>query len=103
MRFSSVFLLGISVSAVLAAPSRLVRTSDACFTLPFTKGSYTRQGGSSVEAVSATLHNDVQVYFIDVTVGSPPQSVSVVLDTGSSDIWFYAPGACTNCTETYCQ
>jgi hypothetical protein len=37
-------------------------------------------------------------YFADVSVGTPPQSVSLVVDTGSSDVWVVATNAnlCTS-------
>jgi len=37
--------------------------------------------------VTATLHNEEYLYLINVTAGTPPQSFSLHLDTGSSDIW----------------
>lgn len=38
--------------------------------------------------VLAGLSNEISLYLINVTVGTPPQSFSLQLDTGSSDIWF---------------
>jgi Eukaryotic aspartyl protease len=38
--------------------------------------------------VNADLTNEVLLYFINVTVGTPGQPFSLQLDTGSSDIWF---------------
>lgn len=35
------------------------------------------------------LTNAISYYTIDFKVGSPPQKVSAVLDTGSSDLWLY--------------
>ncbi|KAK0655846.1 acid protease [Cercophora newfieldiana] len=39
-------------------------------------------------------------YYCDVTVGTPPQPVTMILDTGSSDAWVLSPKAdlCTNAT-----
>lgn len=35
------------------------------------------------------LTNSISFYTLDFKVGSPPQAVSAVLDTGSSDLWLY--------------
>lgn len=40
------------------------------------------------KTVTAAVANEVQLYFINVTVGTPGQPFSLQLDTGSSDIWF---------------
>ncbi|KAK5064494.1 hypothetical protein LTR84_000327 [Exophiala bonariae] len=40
------------------------------------------------KTVLAGLTNEYILYFINVTVGTPGQSFSLQLDTGSSDIWF---------------
>jgi hypothetical protein len=43
--------------------------------------------------VTASLTNEILLYFINVTVGTPGQAFSLQLDTGSSDIWFPAADA----------
>ncbi|KAI1608985.1 aspartic-type endopeptidase [Exophiala viscosa] len=48
--------------------------------------------------VTATLTNEVLLYFINVTVGTPGQAFSLQIDTGSSDIWFPSVDA-DICTE----
>lgn len=103
MRLLPVFLTTLPFYCVRAAPARLTQRSNACFALPFTKTGYGRETNGGSNDPVATLNNNVQHYSIDVTVGSPPQAISVILDTGSSDIWFYAPGACVNCTDTFCK
>jgi hypothetical protein len=40
------------------------------------------------KTVHASLTNELILYFINVTVGTPGQPFSLQLDTGSSDIWF---------------
>ena len=48
-----------------------------------------RQSGT----ISAALENEILLYFINCTVGTPPQPFSLQIDTGSSDIWFPAVNA----------
>jgi Eukaryotic aspartyl protease len=43
--------------------------------------------------VQADITNELLLYLINVTVGTPPQPISLQLDTGSSDIWFPAVSA----------
>ncbi|KAK4936629.1 hypothetical protein LTR10_022552 [Elasticomyces elasticus] len=49
--------------------------------------------GRRANTITATLTNEVLLYFINVTVGTPGQSFSLQLDTGSSDIWFPSASA----------
>ncbi|MCJ1466173.1 hypothetical protein MMC07_004792 [Pseudocyphellaria aurata] len=44
-----------------------------------------RDGGISVDLV-----NDKVLYLVNISVGTPPQAMSVQLDTGSSDLWIPA-------------
>lgn len=45
--------------------------------------------------------NSVQQYWVNVTVGTPPQSLALQLDTGSSDMWILSNKAQT-CQEGQC-
>lgn len=40
------------------------------------------------------MSNDIVNYLVQVEVGTPPQTVTSVLDTGSSDLWFPTPSPC---------
>ncbi|KAK5454321.1 hypothetical protein LTS15_006321 [Exophiala xenobiotica] len=54
--------------------------------------------------VTAALTNEILLYFINVTAGTPGQPFSLQLDSGSSDIWFPAVTAdiCEQDAATYC-
>jgi len=47
-----------------------------------------RRAGTS-GTVTASLSENPQFvqYYADVTMGTPPQSVKLIVDTGSSDVW----------------
>ncbi|KAH7349901.1 candidapepsin-3 [Plectosphaerella cucumerina] len=43
--------------------------------------------------VQATLDNMQTLYFVNASVGNPPQQVRLHLDTGSSDLWLNTPNS----------
>ncbi|KGO59225.1 Ribosomal protein S10 [Penicillium expansum] len=54
--------------------------------------------GAEVESTASSLHYET-LYFCNVTLGTPKQSVRLVLDTGSSDLWTNTPNS-TLCAST---
>jgi hypothetical protein len=55
--------------------------------------------------IQAGLSNGEFNYFIDTQIGTPPQTVALKIDTGSSDTWAYTPAACSavNCHGGSCK
>jgi len=43
--------------------------------------------------VTAGLDNEETLYFVNASLGTPPQTVRLHLDTGSSDLWVNTPGS----------
>lgn len=48
-----------------------------------------------------TLGNarEVGLYYVNASVGTPPQTVSLQIDTGSSDIWMFGINSCNTSTS----
>jgi hypothetical protein len=55
--------------------------------------------------IQASLSNGGFNYFVETQIGTPPQTVSLKIDTGSSDTWAYTPAACSavNCQGGSCK
>ncbi|KAJ6120225.1 hypothetical protein N7523_004505 [Penicillium sp. IBT 18751x] len=45
------------------------------------------------KTISQALDNEESLYYCNVTLGTPKQSLRLVLDTGSSDLWTNAPNS----------
>ncbi|KAJ5903715.1 hypothetical protein N7504_006098 [Penicillium tannophilum] len=56
------------------------------------------------DTVSVGLDNEELLYLVNVTLGTPEQSLRLVIDTGSSDLWVNTPNS-TFCEEysKYCN
>jgi hypothetical protein len=52
---------------------------------------------------SSNLRRSEWYCYLDFEIGYPLQSVSLLLDTGSSDIWISGPEVCHNCTFKTCE
>jgi hypothetical protein len=57
------------------------------------------------DTIQADLSNREFNYFIETQIGTPPQTVELKIDTGSSDTWAYTPAACSavNCQGGSCK
>jgi hypothetical protein len=76
-------LLGFPVANAL---SLVQRDSPAVVALPIRK-SVASHLSKRASTVSGSITNELTSYMINVTLGTPEQAVSLILDTGSSDLW----------------
>jgi hypothetical protein len=115
MLFTTLLYLFASFAALGEARPNLQLFSRRSLTndvvkLPFNKRLSQRGSVKRDDVLPVTLMNDVISYDIEVGVGTPPQTLSLQLDTGSSDLWVLTPGACDTTTCkcptggcTYCE
>jgi hypothetical protein len=87
MSLRSFALLGLAASALAGEPKVLhmpmARNPNA--------NPLAKRDTASVTVTNALSQG---IYFVNATVGTPGQLVQLVLDTGSSDIWFFGPNSC---------
>ncbi|RMZ85788.1 hypothetical protein DV737_g349, partial [Chaetothyriales sp. CBS 132003] len=89
----------LAASALLAwLPATLAAAPPGTIGFTFDKRRVSGQearalGRRESKTVLSALSNELLLYLINVTVGTPPQKFSLQLDTGSSDIWFPAKSA----------
>lgn len=77
--------------------------------MPMTRNRNVNNLWKRAATVNVTVVNDVfdGLYFVNATVGTPPQLVQLQIDTGSSDVWFFGPQSCdvsaSPCLGGYCK
>ncbi|KAJ5488535.1 aspartic-type endopeptidase opsB [Penicillium diatomitis] len=84
-----------SVPGTIAALTLHKRENPAVLALPITKRSNDeslRKRSSDVVSTELINQHNIQ-YLVNITVGSPGQSVMLSIDTGSSDMWVNVPNS----------
>uniref|UniRef100_A0A7I4YZF4 Peptidase A1 domain-containing protein n=1 Tax=Haemonchus contortus TaxID=6289 RepID=A0A7I4YZF4_HAECO len=80
--------------AVLAATALLAYSTVSAFVIPIKIAA-----GSDENAGGAVLEQNTQSFFVtNITVGTPPQLFTVIVDTGSADFWI-PDRSCTTCGD----
>jgi hypothetical protein len=92
-------LLGLAATTALAEPRVLHMPMTRNANHP---GPLAKRADSTANTAQVTVVNDVSygLYYVNATVGTPGQELSLILDTGSSDVWFFGTGACATSTQS---
>lgn len=99
MKFSTVTIVAF-ISYSLAAPAgtekpKFILADVTKRPLPEAKALFKRG------PVNTPLFNQLSFYQIDLQVGTPAQKLSALLDTGSSDMWFFSNRAGASGVQTF--
>jgi hypothetical protein len=49
---------------------------------------------------NVAIGNSLAAYFVNVSVGTPPQVIQLQVDTGSSDVWMFGANSCDTRTSS---
>ena len=104
--YNQAFALGLSLALGISGTAATV---PGTYSIPLVRRSALakRDGGYT----TITNRPELGEYLVSVSIGTPPQSYLAQLDTGSSDIWVYAPKGCVpredseniDCKGGYCK
>ena len=70
------------------------RSLNGVVSFPLSKRTHQK---STISTELISFHHQSGIggyYFIPIEVGTPPQKLQVLADTGSSDFWLYGPSFC---------
>lgn len=97
------------IDYISALPPTLHKRASSYVALPFSTkrtSSVQKRDSDALSAFDSPLERASSLYYIEVGIGTPPQMIDLVLDTGSSVIWAYSAGvasSCSECGSAYCQ
>ncbi|KAL1966350.1 hypothetical protein VTN77DRAFT_4492 [Rasamsonia byssochlamydoides] len=100
----------LTLLAVLDSPTRVGADSPKVVKMDISRRSSSSSSSSTNHAygrlarrntVNVVVNNAVfqGLYFVNATVGTPPQPVQLQIDTGSSDVWVFGPNSCDENTS----